>query len=85
LAAYAAGRPVIVTDTGALSEIVDFGKSGFIVPPKDVNALAQAIMKTLSNPDHMEEMGNYAKYLSETVYSWNSIALKTINVYNSLN
>ena len=29
----------------------------------------------------MEEMGNYAKYLSETVYSWNSIALKTFNVY----
>ena len=85
LAAYAAGRPVIVTDTGALSEVVDFGKSGFIVPPKDVNALAQAIMKTLSNPDHMEEMGNYAKYLSETVYSWNSIALQTINVYQSLN
>ena len=85
LAAYAAGRPVIVTDTGALSEVVDVGKSGFIVPPKDINALACAIIKTLSDQDQMEKMGNYAKYLSETVYSWNSIALKTINVYQSLN
>jgi glycosyltransferase involved in cell wall biosynthesis len=85
LAAYAAGRPAIVTDTGALSEVVEVGKSGFIVPPKDVNALAQAIMKALSDPDHMEEMGNYAKHLSETVYSWSNIALKTINVYQSLN
>lgn len=85
LAAYAAGRPTIVTDTGALSEVVDAGKSGFIVPPKDVNALAQAIMKTISDPDQMEKMGNYAKYLSETVYSWDNIALKTLDVYQSLN
>src|SRR5262249_14745460 len=70
LAAYAAGRPVIVTDTGGLSEVVVIGKSGCIVPPKDVDALEQAIMKTISDPDKMEEMGNYAKYLSETVYSW---------------
>jgi glycosyltransferase involved in cell wall biosynthesis len=85
LTAYAAGRPAIVTDTGGLSEVVDIGKSGFIVPPKDVYALEQAIIKTISNPDKMEEMGNYAKYLSETVYSWNRIALKTIDVYRSLN
>ena len=84
LAAYAAGRPVIVTDTGALSEVVDVGKSGFIVPPKDINALACAIIKTLSDPDQMEKMGNYAKHLSKTVYSWDNIALKTINVYQSL-
>ena len=32
----------------------------------------------------MKEMGNYAKYLSETVYSWNSIALKTFNLYQYL-
>lgn len=83
LAAYAAGRPAIVTDTGALSEVVDVGKSGFIVPPKDVNALEQALIKTLSNPDQMESMGNYAKYLSETMYSWSGIALKTIDVYQS--
>src|SRR5438128_1741099 len=33
LAAYAAGRSAVVTDTGALSEVVEVGKSGFIVPP----------------------------------------------------
>src|SRR5262249_22310561 len=64
LAAYAAGRPVIVTDTGALGEIVDVGQSGFIVPPKDVNALAQSINKALNDSDQMEKMSNYAKYLS---------------------
>ena len=83
LAAYAAGRPVIVTDTGALSEVVDIGKSGFLVPPKDINALEQAMMKALRDPDRLEEMGNYARYLSETVYSWHSIALKTTDVYRS--
>jgi len=83
LAAYAAGRPAIVTDTGALREVVDVGKSGFVVPPKDVNALAQTIIKTLKDADKMVEMGIHAKYLSETMYSWDNIALRTLNVYQS--
>ncbi len=84
LLAYAAGRPVVVTDTGGLSEVVAVGKSGFVVPPRDAKALAQAIIKTIASPAQTEEMGRYAKYLAETTYSWNRVASKTIDVYRSL-
>lgn len=84
LSAYAAGRPVVVTDTGGLSEVVEDGKTGFVVPPRDAKALAQAIIKTIASPARTEEMGRYAKYLAETTYSWKDVALKTIDVYRSL-
>src|SRR5262245_7658695 len=77
LAAYAAGKPVIVTDTGALGEVVEAGKSGLIVPPKDVKALTQAIVEIVRDADRIETMGQYAKYLAETTYAWENIALKT--------
>src|SRR5262249_1977041 len=38
LLAYSSSKPVVVTDTGGLSEIVEVGRSGLVVPAKDVKA-----------------------------------------------
>jgi glycosyltransferase involved in cell wall biosynthesis len=84
LSAYAAGRPVVVTDTGGLKESVEDGKSGFVVPPKDTRALAQAIIETVASPDRCNQMGKYAKSLAESNYSWSSVASKTIALYRHL-
>jgi len=83
LAAYAAGRPVVVTDTGALREVVEPGKSGVIVPPKDSRALARAIIHIFKSSD-IEAMGRYAKHLAQTRYSWETVASKTTDLYQSL-
>ena len=82
--AYAFGKPVVVTDTGGLPEVVEDGKSGFIVPPKDSHKLAQAIVDILSDGKRLAEMGSYAKRLSETKYSWESIARQTLSLYEKL-
>jgi len=84
LSAYAAGRPVVVTDTGGLKEGVEVGKSGFVVPPKDTKVLAQAIVETIKNRNQNDEMGRYAKSLAENNYSWSSVASKTIALYRHL-
>lgn len=81
--AYAAGRPVVVTDTGGLAEVVDAGKSGLVVPPGDVDRLAEAILGITADPAVMETMGRHAKYLADTKYSWNDIAAKTMDVYRA--
>ena len=78
LAAYAAGKPVIVTGTGALGEAVEAGKSGLIVPPCDAQALAAAILTLLHDPAQTAAMGQHAKHLTQTVYSWQQIATQTI-------
>ena len=45
LVAYAGGCPVISTAVGGLPEVVDDGVTGFLVPPEDPAALAQAILR----------------------------------------
>lgn len=84
LSAYAAGRSVVVTNTGGLSEVVDNHNTGLVVPPKDVEALAEAICTVIEDPVKCAAMGLAAKRVGETIYSWRSVALKTMYVYESL-
>lgn len=43
--AFGFNKPVITTNVGGLPEVVENGKTGYIVPPKDVNAIAEAIVR----------------------------------------
>jgi glycosyltransferase involved in cell wall biosynthesis len=56
-AAYYFKKPVIATRVGALPEYVIEGKTGFVIPPNDIHALAQIIIKALSNLQTLTEMG----------------------------
>ncbi|MEX2129661.1 MAG: glycosyltransferase family 4 protein [Xanthobacteraceae bacterium] len=49
--ALACGIPVVTTPSGAGLELVRDGETGLIVPANDVTALADAIVRLLSNPD----------------------------------
>ncbi len=56
-AAYAFRKPVIVTRSGALPEYVQEGVTGWVVPPGDPAALAQALQSALSDPPRLAAMG----------------------------
>lgn len=55
--AMAVGKPVISTDTDGSREIVVDGKTGIIVPVKNQQSLAEAILSLLAKPDLMVQMG----------------------------
>lgn len=57
LDAMAEGRAVIASAAGGLSEIVDHGKTGFLVPPSDAVALGDHLMKLIGDPSMCEAMG----------------------------
>jgi glycosyltransferase involved in cell wall biosynthesis len=84
MVACAAGRPAIVTNTGGLAEVLDQGQSGIVVPPGKVEDLAEAILFLVSDPKRAEVMGRHALRLSQSVYSWESVARQTLVVYESL-
>ena len=81
--AYTFGRPVIATKVGGLPEAVEDGKSGLLVSPSAPNELSEAILKLIKDPGLAAQMGAYAKQLSDTKFSWDSIALKMLAVYRA--
>jgi len=52
-----AGLPIVGTDVGSIRQIVIDGENGLIVPPKDINALANGIIYILSGEDRAKKMG----------------------------
>lgn len=61
LEAMAMGRPVVASHIGGLPDIVDNGKTGFLVIPGDVLMLRKAIQHLLNDPATRERMGIMAK------------------------
>ena len=59
--AMAAGRPVVATRVGGLVDLIEDGATGRLVPPRDPDALAQAIGSLLDDPDARAAMGEAAR------------------------
>ena len=55
---FISGVPVVATDAGGAREIVQSGRSGFLVPPGDPKAMAAAIIRLLDSPDLAQKMAN---------------------------
>ncbi|HKJ39871.1 MAG TPA: glycosyltransferase family 4 protein, partial [Anaerolineales bacterium] len=79
--AYSFGRPVIATNVGGLPDVVEDGKSGFLIQPGNPGQLATTIMKFVDDPSLTSKMGAYAKHLSETRFSWNNVARLILDAY----
>ena len=51
------GKPIITTDCIGCRETVDHRKTGLLIPPKDVEALVQAMQWMLDHPQQRADMG----------------------------
>jgi glycosyltransferase involved in cell wall biosynthesis len=69
--AMACEKPVIVTDTGGLLEVVDNGKFGQVVRKGDSAGLAQAIRDLAADPDYRQKLGKRARQHVLECYDWN--------------
>ena len=83
LEAMACGAPVIASDVGGLTQLVRHGETGLRVPPRDPEALADAIDYLLSDEPRRRRMGHSAACLAED-YDWSKIVDKLASVYQEL-
>ncbi len=81
--AMAAGRPVIASDVGGLSEIVEHEHSGLLVPPRDPERLAAALIRIAEDPALVEHLGQHAK-LSARRYARGPAIDRVLEVYCGL-
>ncbi|MEH1904714.1 MAG: glycosyltransferase family 4 protein [Nostoc sp.] len=64
-----AGLPVVATNVNGIPEEVENGKTGLLVPPKDINALANALQTLIESPDLRLQMGEAGKLKFEQEFT----------------
>ena len=81
--AYAFGKTVVASDVGGIHEVLENGVTGYRVPPKNPEALADAIIKVLKDDVLRRQMEENAYKKAEEL-SWDNIAKMHIKVYEEV-
>ncbi|WP_340819089.1 glycosyltransferase family 4 protein [Methanolobus sp. WCC4] len=84
LEAMSSSKPLIGTTVGGIPYLIDDNITGILVPPKDSEALANAIDRLTKDEDMRNYMGLNARKKVETEFSWEIIAKKTLRIYEEL-
>ena len=83
--AQACGLPAVVTDVGGNAEVVIHEETGFIVPPQNPDALAEAMLRLMGLPVEMrQQMGRLARQRVEQQFSLDSVVTLWENLYREL-
>lgn len=80
--AGACGRPVVTTDIPGCRLIVRNGENGQMIPPGDVDALAEALKMLIQNPALRRKMGQRGREIVEQEFSVERVIARTLDVYN---
>jgi glycosyltransferase involved in cell wall biosynthesis len=82
--AMAAGTPVVVSDVGGLSEIVQHDVTGVVVYPNNTDSLAWGILRVLEDRQYANVLSRRAWQRVIKTYNWDAIACETSQVYHRL-
>lgn len=74
-----AGLPIISTDVAGIPEAVEHGRSGLLVPPRNPNALAAAIVKLASTPALRRSMGKRGQEISAERFDYGKWITGTVS------
>lgn len=84
LEAAACGRPIVATDVPGCREVVREGQEGFLVPAREVDALAAAILKLALDPDLRRRMGDAARNRAVSEFRDELVIERHLEVYSEL-
>jgi colanic acid/amylovoran biosynthesis glycosyltransferase len=82
--AMARGLPVLSTYHSGIPELVEDGKSGFLVPERDVEALTTKLTYLLDHPECWPEMGYAGRKYVEAHYDLNKLNDRLVQLYQQL-
>jgi glycosyltransferase involved in cell wall biosynthesis len=81
LECMAAGKPVVATNVGGVAEAVIDGVNGYVVPPKDSAALADAIFRLINDPEKAKKMGINSRAIVEKKFNLPKIITELTECY----
>ena len=80
--AYGLGTPMVASDVGGLSELIEEGQDGLLVPPADPPKLADAIVRLLKDRPLQQQMQQSLSVRCDRDLNWSNIASQTVAVYH---
>ena len=78
------GMPCVASDVGGIVDLIEDGKNGIRVPPKDAEALASALYRVLTNPDFATELGRNARTTIQQKFNSAASIRKLEDIYRKL-
>ncbi len=84
LEAMASSKPVVSTNTGGVAEVVVEGRSGFLVPPKDMNKMSERLIVLLKDKNMRESMGQNAADSLHLNFALTNMIENSRNLYEKL-
>lgn len=84
LEAMAMKKPVVASSVGGIPELVEHEKTGWLIPPDNHQALADAVIFLLTHPDIAVNMGQAGYKKVRQRFCTESVIAKTESVYNHL-
>jgi glycosyltransferase involved in cell wall biosynthesis len=81
LEAMASGKPVVASSIPGVSDVVDHGKTGYLVPPGDPEKMTKAIDNLLQNPSNATKMGEEGRVTARLRYDWEKVYSSYSNIY----
>ena len=83
LEAMACGLPVVVTDVGGTSELLEEGGNGYIFPTGNVENLSLILEKIAQAPNQLKKLGKKSRKKAEDL-SWNNIVNFYVDLFESI-
>jgi glycosyltransferase involved in cell wall biosynthesis len=81
LEGMACGTPTICTDVASMPEVVEDGRSGFIVPPNDPSAICRKVAWLREHPAEAAEMGSAARQRVLDKFTWPAVVRRCLEIY----
>ena len=79
----AVGKPIIATNIEGYASVVDDGRQGLLVPPKNDKALSSALVTLLQDEKMRESMGANGRAKAQT-YGWEAVASRVFDYYKQV-
>jgi glycosyltransferase involved in cell wall biosynthesis len=84
LESMAAGVPVVATRVGGTPEVIEDGEHGLLVPPGDPQAVADAILAVLGDPELAARLSANGRRRAREEFSFEAVVRRTEDLYREL-
>ncbi len=84
LEGMAASVPVVASQIGGLTEVVEHDRTGIFVYARSSDSIAWGVDRILSDPGHAKWLTQNAKEKVQNTYSWEAVAMKTIEIFEKV-